>query len=941
MYRPFRIPNYNDYSPGYLMPPGLHDGSTMPSQSSVQSPMSPSSSLGPDHAQGSILSLEVPQLLPDDLSHSLMGISSRLANEYPNNDEEFSFDDVLGTSPRTQQPLCPPQIDASSDLLERLRSDLENVGATVQEIVSQLDVPQLYDIKDLLKRRFSRFETTIQTRIECEEQPSPSCRAKDRYLCKLCKPENRRVYTLRGTFKRHVSGVHQHEFQFRCPFSCHWTTFRRDKVHTHLRIAHKWPGRLSRDQMNRLERRLPPPTMCDICYCLVETWDEYFTCVATHCRLRENDSTDTSASQSRRSSGDSGSGANGGSGNFHGNGFPGGFYNGFQFGGGGGQTNGGSYYSSTDQHYFSQASSYSNEMDSASLSGRSPSALGSGSESPVSFRRQTSHDPVFKQQSKVEEINGETGTTPVYPQSLQRSATESPRSSTDVGSDGQSPSKAPPRSKIQSADVPFRVNNLGSLLKRHSQRPVSPASDAIDKKECKICGHIMSDCTSCHSLQLNADKCHLCIDGSCQKVSLKTHQLPNCGLNDAAVDQATDCTHPADVTMQVSEKSLQRLPQVSQAYGDSEPTAKHPRRTRDDAVILPGTSSQKAVHPPTSTVSTEDRKSNQTGFFDISTQNTSDDSSSMMLIPKDLSPSTGKALTSGPQQQQQESSSETRLLPYPLIVAKYPSNLHHGLGIYGYQRPMLNPNKTLAVEMTLPYRVPPGGCLQQRPGIFLSTDMTASIRHGRAKGSSGTHSCISGKFMQHYRTSTPRDAESLEDHQDKGSKSLELVTQSFFVLNQRLECLNYPVPTNRPVPAKHILSRKKYNALRTKLQVIVEILALHKSSRAPILDPEESSISYLKSIVPTGSYLKSPVFDFDLSRLDIHSSLPLLSETLSLLQTSPKGNTSTKLTDYIYDPDDEVDLMLRYLTPLLMKLLRMPTLPIDTATTAAATMLEI
>lgn len=909
----------------------------MLSQSSLQSPMSPSSSVGPDYTQGGLPLLEVPPPLPDDLSHSLMGISPRMPNENHINDlGEFSFDDVLGTSPMGQYPLGAPQVDAPCDLLERLGSELEKVGATIQELVAQPVLPQLYDMKDLLKRRFSRFETAIQTKIEREEHSSFSCKLKDRYLCKICPYGERKVYTSRGTFKRHISVIHYPRYQFRCPIpACPWTSYRRDKVHEHLRGTHGITKKLRRDQINRLETRVPPPMNCELCSKPVDGWEEYFKCISEHCRLREDDSADTSASQSRRSSGDSGSGANGGSGNFNGGGYLGGSQNIYPFGGGSGQMNGGSFYSNTDQQYFSQASSYSNEMDSSSLTGQSPpGAMGSGSPRPVSFSRQTFHPSVFKQQSMTENISGETGISPDHRQSLRRSATES-LNSMDIDSDGHSSFKKS-RSKIRSVDDHFRVNHLRSVLQRHLQRPDPPASDVGDEKECKTCGHDMSDCTSCHLLQLNVDKCHLCTDGSCQKAGLETQQLPNCWLQEAATD--ADGMTAEGVTMQVSDKSLQEVMQGTEADEYSELT-ENSRRISDDAVNSPEASSKRTVHPSLATKPTDDHISVHTGSCDTFTPSSLDSPLSMLPISKHQSPSTRDVRNSG-FQQQQKSQPETSLLSYSLPVSKPSGNPPLGLGIYGYRRPSFSFNGSSAVEMMLPNSAPPGGCLKQSPGTFLSTESNRSTRHGRAKlsRSCGSNSSVGLRCLRHSRPPKPSsDAEPKDLSQDRDAKSIDLITQSFFAGNQS-EHPDHPLPPKRPAPTKHILSRKKYDALRTKLQVIVEILALGRSSKAPILAPEESNTSYLKSIVPTASYLKSPVFDFDLSCLDIHSSLPLLLDTF-LLQTDPKGHTSAKLTDYIYDADDEMHLMLIYLIPLLMKFLRIPTHPIDAA--AAGMRIEI
>ncbi|KAK1144874.1 hypothetical protein N8T08_004887 [Aspergillus melleus] len=848
----FRTPNYNSSRGGHLMPPGPHGTFT--------SPMSPASSFGPDHALDSTTFLEVPPRQTEDMSQSLMGISPRLALETNIGDFEFSFDDALapddapGTSPLGQRPLFPPQPDASSPLLERLHSELEQIGATVQEIASYPGFPQLYDAKELLKCSFSSFETTIETRIERDERPSLSSR-----------------------------------------FG-------------------------------------------------VDGWDDYFKCVSEHCRLREDDSTNTSASQSRRSSGDSGdsgSGANGGSGNFNGGGFLG-PQNSFQFGGGGGQMNGGSYYSNTDQHYFSQASSYS-EIDSAFLSRQSlPGVLGSGPESPVSFRKQTFHHSFFKQPSRMEAPFREPETSPSHRQPLQRSFTESSLSSTEADPDMLSPSKIPP-SKPQSADGPARGNPLANLFKSNLPRSGTLEPDILDSKECKSCGHIMGDCTSCHSLQPNVNGCHICMKKSCPKVSKETSQLPNFGLHEATVGQEADGPKAEDSTALVSDISPHNALRIP-AYDPSESTEKHSSRIMDDVVNTTDTPSAVTMGLNFTTVSMGSHKYNKTDPLKTSALTSLHNSLLVTLVPKDLPSSTHDALSSeSPTQPKTPSKSKTLLNP-ALSAPLIPSNLHYGLGLYGYQRPKFNLDQSFLIEKMIPQTMPPKRSLKHHAGKFLSTELTPSIRHGRSKLSrscGSSHPSHNG--LQLFRTPTPivEEAEPQEENQDEDTESLDLVAQSSFALSQRLKRPDDPLRSNRFAPSKHILSRKKYNALRTKLQVLVEILALRRSSKAPILAPEEANASYLKSIIPSGSYWKSPILDFDLSRLDLQSSLPLLFATMSLLETDPKGYTSKKLTDYIYDPDDEMHLLLITLIPLLKKLLWMPTLPVDSAMDAAVAMIEV
>ncbi|KAA8645720.1 putative C2H2 zinc finger domain protein [Aspergillus tanneri] len=438
------IPNFGRSPDGHLMPPRLIDTTTLQSQSSS---LSPSSSVGVDPLQENPPPQGIP---PIDQEGTLMGISSQLPS-ISTHGSDFSFDEVMGTSPQIGLLSCPLYPNPSFDQLERLKNELEQVGTTVQENVSQLSLHQLYE-------------------------------------------------------------------------------------------------RLGRDEINHLERRVEPPNSCELCMNLVGNWDEYFNCISNHCRIHEDDSGETSASQSRRSSRDSGNGGNGNGGNFTGGGgIPGtGFQNLFPYGDGGNQMNGNSFYSNTGQQYYSHGSSFSNDVGLASLAENySPDASNSSFEQAVPLEEQVPYSQAPGQPTNREQLRRETQALSGCQHLPQgKITTDLVDSDDDDYSSLQSTfSETPLRPRHRSDSTIFETKRFERMPTKDRQKPLDPHLDGASNRQCKNCHHILNDCALCRLQKPEADRCHVCFDRLGQqqeRLGVPTPQN-HIYLHDVASSRKLDC----------------------------------------------------------------------------------------------------------------------------------------------------------------------------------------------------------------------------------------------------------------------------------------------------------------------------------------------------------------------------------------------------------------
>ncbi|KAK9563581.1 hypothetical protein V6Z77_003937 [Aspergillus fumigatus] len=267
------------------------------SPSSIGSTGAPAQSSG--HEAGTNYNFEAPDLTNGNLIPPEVPLSQGdWAGQWP----------TMGTLDAMPVQLPSEPQDAFHSPLAKvnqLRNNLQLWDSLVLQALPELDYSQLVDLRSFVKAIFCKLDTSIQERLDLGASNIPSPR--DRYLCKLCSQGNRKVYGTRGTFRRHVSLTHQAEQKYYCP-ACSFSTPRRDKFRGHLQVKH---GSFALTLLNKgcldsLARPCPPPKTCGLCPKQVNTWKRYFECIVKHCRLPGGSSPYTSASQSRRGSGNTG-----------------------------------------------------------------------------------------------------------------------------------------------------------------------------------------------------------------------------------------------------------------------------------------------------------------------------------------------------------------------------------------------------------------------------------------------------------------------------------------------------------------------------------------------------------------------------------------------------------------------------------------------------------
>lgn len=110
------------------------------------------------------------------------------------------------------------------------------------------------------------------------------------WVCVLCPA--RRKYATRGSLKLHISNSHvSRQFHYCCVAGCNWYSYRKDKVFEHLRSEHFNNPECLSNGLVRSEDA-PPPTTCPICNVQTKSWDNYFSCISSHCYFPEGDGQD-------------------------------------------------------------------------------------------------------------------------------------------------------------------------------------------------------------------------------------------------------------------------------------------------------------------------------------------------------------------------------------------------------------------------------------------------------------------------------------------------------------------------------------------------------------------------------------------------------------------------------------------------------------------------
>ncbi|RAK76634.1 putative C2H2 zinc finger domain protein [Aspergillus fijiensis CBS 313.89] len=449
-----------------------------------------------------------------------------------------------GFDPLYFAPAPAPQ--TSSDVCrDEFRLAVEHLIHIVQNNVLQRQIPQLHDAKDFLQVIWHRLNGMIQQQIEIFERLADTGPRTSKFCCWLCPSGQRKFYNTRASFRRHVAYEHAPRSIYRClDDKCLWTTRRKDKVHSHLRHNHGFQWRATREQINIVETKLPPPSVCPLCQNVVGSWDEYFKCVCGHCQVAGAGSASTSASQSRRNSDDRGQGS-GGSG-----------FNNFQFPGSGLGANNGQSPSGNGTHtgstFFSTGYHYKQHTHQAThgINDPAPATLTGPNSGVVSDYGPSHLAEVEGPRSEERTCAGPTSLTSQHwsvtnvtnpatrAQHNEGTVSEIHKSHTNIS--GLEKHKRRPHSQ-ESPQKRFLARGQGEL----HQEPKKVQAE----KKCTTCGHVFDNCSQCRRSKPLSGKCHQCADRTCNNAGLQKaeiwrgrHRAPRVNRQDALTHSVTDTT---------------------------------------------------------------------------------------------------------------------------------------------------------------------------------------------------------------------------------------------------------------------------------------------------------------------------------------------------------------------------------------------------------------
>ncbi|RAL10624.1 putative C2H2 zinc finger domain protein [Aspergillus homomorphus CBS 101889] len=502
---PFTYPNDQTQADhGHLMPTGAYGvSSSQPSPSSIPSLESPAISISPSE---DILPPDfgIP-LFPEPPTNLLAGVQAPFNSEIP-------LAATANYDTATDPLYLAPNVQPSNEIYpDQLKHAVDNLMNTVQSVVLQRRVPQLHDAKDFLRVSWNRLDGMIQQQIDISERLAEPGSRINKYLCLLCPSGQRKQFTTRASFRRHVSYEHCPRFIYRClDDHCAWKTSRKDKVHSHLRIAHGFRWRATREQINIIETRMRPPRACGLCSRPVDSWEGYFKCVSEHCRLSGSSSTSTSASQSRRNSDDRGRGSGG----------PGHGPNEFQFPGSGFGANDG--HASSASGNGSMGSSFfgsgyhNNQYADGATHGVSSSELATHMQSPSNsdlIAELESPDPL----SAEEPLSGgnfcakRTSLTNQHRSMIEAMGSTNCRQRHMVDSISnireRPPNTSAPRQPVVRGGLADAAQS--KLPDGQEELPRDRDEGALEKK-CNTCGHVFDSCTQCRHSDTLTGKCHQC-----------------------------------------------------------------------------------------------------------------------------------------------------------------------------------------------------------------------------------------------------------------------------------------------------------------------------------------------------------------------------------------------------------------------------------------------
>lgn len=269
---------------------------------------------------GSSASLQVP-------GFSGYGGSRRGSDGTSTNPSDFIFsagDSFAEVSQPTSLPSIPNY--SPSPQLDHLIYELQFFDLRFNDFSLQYTTDQLHRVRGLLQTCLIRVEATIgsytmpQSLAVMPPASTSISNQPDRYHCLLCPEEKQWVYRSIGTFKRHVEDKHCPRYQYRCHVpGCTVKLYRKDKMRQHRSrsTGHIMSATLSSGMTGPSRVQMPTPRACWRCPRTVSSWNEWFECIANHCRIPSTES-DFSSRRGSRDHGNN-NGNNGGSGGGDGN----------------------------------------------------------------------------------------------------------------------------------------------------------------------------------------------------------------------------------------------------------------------------------------------------------------------------------------------------------------------------------------------------------------------------------------------------------------------------------------------------------------------------------------------------------------------------------------------------------------------------------------------
>lgn len=345
------------------------------------------------------------------------------------------------------------------------------------------------------------IQSAIQSRAAPHTRPAPAVHItrpdpppkNGKYRCRVCGTNTKSQPALIRHF-----GIHEiSEYYFRCLCwpDCRAIVFRKDKTHRHAQEKHGRRERLSVEEIRSVQRKKSVPRQCPICGCSVNSWSELSNCIAYHCYVGPNSSTNNNDNDDDDGSEDDEDGPN----HQHSLG-PG---RGMQFGSLMGDANAfnsqvpqyQSAYSGVDpgQNYNTMDLSYPGQQQSTVCYAQRHNMDGTG-------------DARTTIQSGTNDFatGGNPTATAVGPPENSQSSVSTQRAPTTVGVAGS-------RRKLK-ASLPGSVR---AISRQHAQSRRQPKKGAGKRREisirCKSCGHSAEGCAQCSSQQ-NINQCHVCVE---------------------------------------------------------------------------------------------------------------------------------------------------------------------------------------------------------------------------------------------------------------------------------------------------------------------------------------------------------------------------------------------------------------------------------------------